>query len=475
MTVKKDQDILSKKIIEFFIQSAKNNIDFDTFKQHSLDFQKEIYDIISKHEFIIKKYYNKIITWLNSKEFQEYSNNKPFPCLFPLKHINYDEIDAELAWYLNIPIKDNYDIVWLQKGSSGTNITMLYFELCNILTNEVDFHENSNNFDLLFNDMKTKKQVCIIRQPREDLCYFINKKIYLFFIARDPISIIKHALNHSTFSNPFYVNPKIKKINLKNNFIDLFPSVTYQYSKTKQPTITSLSLLITNYSEWYFNTQKKLDILMPYIADIECIEFSQIDTKNGFDTFTKLAKKYNLTPPQDPKPFQGRINRSQGDLVVLPVIFYANKHDLDPQSTVNSFKSKESLKIVISTHYLSPDIKDYMDITKEIFDNRKLMFNNIILLIKNKDYQLLHDDEELFLASKKYLNDYMDALEEHEQKIKDNLITEEQILDYLKDKKDLRVKLKQLIDTDLTYVRENHPEYLQKWKYYQKFEELCKK
>ncbi|MBX2078910.1 DUF2972 domain-containing protein [Campylobacter peloridis] len=180
-----------------------------------------------------------------------------------------------------------------------------------------------------------------------------------------------------------------------------------------------------------------------------------------------------LPPPQDPKPFQGRVNRSQGDLVVLPVIFYANKHDLDPQSTVNSFKSKESLKIVISTHYLSPDIKDYMDITKEIFDNRKLMFNNIILLIKNKDYQLLHDDKELFLASKKYLNEYMNALEEHEQKIKNNLITEEQILDYLKDKKDLRVKLKQLIDDDLTYIKENHPEYLQKWKHYQKFEKLC--
>ncbi|EGK8097882.1 DUF2972 domain-containing protein, partial [Campylobacter lari] len=34
-------------------------------------------------------------------------------------------------------------------------------------------------------------------------------------------------------------------------------------------------------------------------------------------------------------------------------------------------------------------------------------------------------------------------------------------------------KLKQLIDDDLAYVRENHPEYLQKWKYYQEFERLC--
>ncbi|HFZ5011693.1 TPA: DUF2972 domain-containing protein, partial [Campylobacter jejuni] len=94
-------------------------------------------------------------------------------------------------------------------------------------------------------------------------------------------------------------------------------------------------------------------------------------------------------------------------------------------------------------------------------------------LVKSNEYEMLKNNQELFLASKKYLNDYMDALEKHEQKIKDNLITEEQILDYLKDKKDLRIKLKQLIDDDLTYVRENHPEYLQKWKYYQEFEKLC--
>ncbi|EAL5741325.1 glycosyl transferase, partial [Campylobacter lari] len=87
--------------------------------------------------------------------------------------------------------------------------------------------------------------------------------------------------------------------------------------------------------------------------------------------------------------------------------------------------------------------------------------------------EILKNNQELFLASKKYLNEYMNALEKHEQKIKDNLITEEQILDYLKDKKDLRIKLKQLIDDDLAYVRENHPEYLQKWKYYQEFERLC--
>ncbi|WP_325099646.1 DUF2972 domain-containing protein [Campylobacter sp. TTU_617] len=36
------------------------------------------------------------------------------------------------------------------------------------------------------------------------------------------------------------------------------------------------------------------------------------------------------------------------------------------------------------------------------------------------------------------------------------------------------MKLKRILDEDLTYVKEHHPKYLQKWKYYQEFEKMCK-
>ncbi|AJD02236.1 DUF2972 domain-containing protein [Campylobacter lari] len=475
MTVKKDQDILSKKIIEFFIQSAKNNIDFDTFKQYSLDFQKEIYGIISKHEFIIKKYYNKIITWLNSKEFQEYSNNKPFPCLFPLKHINYDEIDAELAWYLNIPIKDNYDIVWLQKASSGTDVTTFFFDICDISYNHIEWTRSSaEDFKNFFDFFKEKKDICVIKHTREDFCYFINKNINMFFMVRDPIEILRSNLNHLSM-NHYNITPNMKRINLKSDYKKLFPKIIYHHSQTTKPDISGLKKIIQAHNGNFFNTNRKIQILQPFLKDINCIEFSQINTTNGFETFKKLAKEYNLKQPINPEPFKQKINRMAGDLLVLSVVFYVNKNDLNPLSNVNSFKSKESLKIVITTHYLSPDTKNYIDITNEIFTGRKLLFNNIIFLIKSNEYEILKKDQELFLASKKFLNGYMNALETHEQKIKNNLITEEQILDYLKDKKELRNKLKKLIDEDLTYVKKYHPEYLQKWRYYQKFKEICEK
>ncbi|EFT1918471.1 DUF2972 domain-containing protein, partial [Campylobacter jejuni] len=159
---------------------------------------------------------------------------------------------------------------------------------------------------------------------------------------------------------------------------------------------------------------------------IECIEFSQINTTNAFNTFTKLAHKYGFTPPNDPILFQGRVNRHQGDLWVLPVKFRAHSYDLynKTKNDSTSFALEGGVEIIITTHQLHSNKSGFVDITKEIFDDRKLMFDNIILLVKSNEYEMLKNNQELFLASKKYLNDYMDALEKHEQKIKDNLITE---------------------------------------------------
>ncbi|ECL3066729.1 DUF2972 domain-containing protein, partial [Campylobacter jejuni] len=77
-------------------------------------------------------------------------------------------------------------------------------------------------------------------------------------------------------------------------------------------------------------------------------------------------------------------------------------------------------------------------------------------------------------ASKKYLNGYMDALEKHEKELKRYLVTEKQILSYLKSNNKLRIKLRNILDRELAYIKKNHPEYIIRWKYYQEFEKMCK-
>ncbi len=74
------------------------------------------------------------------------------------------------------------------------------------------------------------------------------------------------------------------------------------------------------------------------------------------------------------------------------------------------------------------------------------MFENMILLIAKDDYENFKQDEALFKASEKYLNDYLDFFENREKEIKANLVSEEQILDFLSKDKDLTKSLKAHID-----------------------------
>ncbi|EGK8097886.1 DUF2972 domain-containing protein, partial [Campylobacter lari] len=269
-----------------------------------------------------------------------------------------------------------------------------------------------------------------IPQGYKKILYLIYETLPLIFIARDPFGIIKHALNHTSMKNDIYkACEHLRNINLTFNCNELFPKVCYHYGKLD---VSNLEIIINGKYNMFAVNNSRLEILKPIIKNIECIEFSQINTTNAFNTFTKLAHKYGFTPPNDPILFQGRVNRHQGDLIVLPVKFRAHSYDLcnKTKNDSTSFALEGGVEIIITTHQLHSNKSGFVDITKEFFDDRKLMFDNIILLVKLNEYEILKNNQELFLASKKYLNEYMNALEKHEQKIKDNLITEEQILDY---------------------------------------------
>ncbi|TBR78658.1 DUF2972 domain-containing protein, partial [Campylobacter novaezeelandiae] len=367
------------------------------------------------------------------------------------EELNYHSIDANLAWELNLPLPDNYEFVWLQKDSCASIATVTFF---NFLVKKFDTLVWSPEYKHYYSLMKLK--TASIHQSHYRLLYLLPYNINLIFVARDPISIIKHALNHVRLSEVYY---GVKEIDLLTNInSSLFHKPYYHYTKNPYKIeISDIETIILNHGDYYFNTHKRLEILKNKIKNIECLEFSELNTQNAFNTFTRLAHKYNFTPPRDPLIFQGRANRHQGDLLVLPVNLYIDKN----------------CKIIITTHQIHSNKQGFIEISKEIFENRNLMFDNLILLIKEHDYISLKNNQVLFKKCKNYLNDYIDALEKHEIDIKNNLINEKQILEYFKDKKDLRIKLKKLLDDDLAYVKENHPEYIEKWKYYKEFEKMC--
>lgn len=211
-----------------------------------------------------------------------------------------------------------------------------------------------------------------------------------------------------------------------------------------------------------------------------------INFDNAFNTFVRLSDNYGdiFQKPSNQKPFSGRINRNQGDLIFLPVSVYVHAYDLNNVFDINninpnledalSFELNGGVNIIITTYQIHIDMNNFINITNEIFKDKELVFQNIILLIQKDEYEILKNNKKLFLASKKYLNGYMDALEKHEKELKRYLVTEKQILSYLKSNNKLRIKLRNILDRELAYIKKNHPEYIIRWKYYQEFEKMCK-
>ncbi|EAI3764036.1 DUF2972 domain-containing protein [Campylobacter coli] len=503
MQIKKDYDIVKNLHID--IAGLKNKEKF--FKNYEIikgvlnthkDYKSILDNIFHNFDFFIENFIL-IKEWLYSDEFyQKYKKrNHPYPSLLNPKKLNnneglnYNNISSELAWELNLPLPNKYKLVWLPKYCCGSIAMYSFFAQCDVGCQAYTWEEGKKMYTDMYKYISTFKASIAVAPTITTNYYFsrklmMSKLLHLFldsdavvFIERDPFSIFKHAVNHidNAYMQRYSIKYSMKQYRLSADLNFAFPEMRYYYSHEERPKISVSFEKVLNDSELYFTTQKRLDILRQYnkIENIECLEMEDINKENAFGTFTRLAKKYDFTPPNDPIPFQGKVNRNQGDLIYLPVTLYAHSYDLTNFSTEDntSFGLKGGVNIIITTHQIHPKKDGFVDVSYEIFNDRKLMFDNIILLVKCNEYEVLKSNQELFLASKKYLNDYMNALEKHEQKIKDNLITEEQILDYLKDKKYLRIKLKKILDEDLTYVRENHPEYLQKWKYYQEFEKLC--
>ncbi|MCW1729625.1 hypothetical protein OLX76_07180 [Campylobacter jejuni] len=63
-----------------------------------------------------------------------------------------------------------------------------------------------------------------------------------------------------------------------------------------------------------------------------------------------------------------------------------------------SFALEGGVEIIITTHQLHSNKSGFVDITKEIFDDRKLMFDNIILLVKSNEYEMLKKQSRIIFS-----------------------------------------------------------------------------
>ncbi|MFY0746335.1 DUF2972 domain-containing protein, partial [Campylobacter sp. LH-2024] len=108
--------------------------------------------------------------------------------------------------------------------------------------------------------------------------------------------------------------------------------------------------------------------------------------------------------------------------------------------------------------------KEYINFTKEFFDH-PLKYENLGIFLKQQEFERLKKDNSLFDATKKYLNNFVKALEERIELERAKLFKEKDVLNYFKENKELRLKLKNILDKELVHIKKYRPDIVASWKY----------
>ncbi|EBF5492724.1 DUF2972 domain-containing protein, partial [Campylobacter jejuni] len=75
---------------------------------------------------------------------------------------------------------------------------------------------------------------------------------------------------------------------------------------------------------------------------------------------------------------------------------------------------------------------------------------------------------------KKYFKFFLDCLHNTLDKLEKLKLSEKDILSFLIQRQEYRLKLKEILDKELQIIKEHRPDIVASWKYYQEFEQMCK-
>ncbi|EPP4283525.1 DUF2972 domain-containing protein, partial [Campylobacter jejuni] len=423
------------------------------------DYQPILDNIFHNFNYFIQKF-NLIEEWLLSNDFNEKykKENHPYPSLLDPKKlndekekINYKNIPAELAWEINLPLPDNYEFVFLSAGVSGHAAMVKFLEDCNCRLFSKYSHRGNNIFGAYcdqyaflnkkgFNILTFFEYGIVDYKLKSKFIGLFNSKKRVLFLVRDPIERLKSRINHIA-PNKF----AIYDFNLNSNVKEIV-NVKKYYSKNGINDFPDINILENLLTFNFFCYKLLIDFFRK--SHIFYIDMEEIKPAKAFDTMCVLADKFGFKRPVD------KINFSH-------IVF---------DDTIGYFPMRlhvEDMIIIITTLLRAKQMrqsKEYINFTKEFFD-KPLKYENLGIFLKPQEFGRLKQDSKLFDVTKRYLNNFIEALEERIDLEKAKLFKEKDVLNYLKENKELRVKLKNILDKELVHIKQHRPDIVASWKY----------
>ena len=452
-----------------------------------------------------KLFYTQSKAWIESSEFKaKYFDTKhPYPPLLNPDSIDYDSIPAEFAWELNLPLPPNYDLIFLTNGASASAATGYYLAECGCGLSGSCYEAKATYLSIYkFLQFGSKCKFNVIALFVEDIVQYpnvisknshhllsaISKKVPLLYVARDPIERAKHIINHIQNDGGISSTPLMKKFNLTCDYTKLFPKFTY-FGSTLQPSFVGLTDYKVEIPFLYtrFLTDSPFNAFKDKISSIYCVEFNDLKPDKAFDTFCKLADVLDLDKPQNKEIFLNRLNPTVGMLALFgldrkAVEIYIHLDDINnvfvegnaEKQNLNSLSKKDGYSIFIAPlHILTKEQREFVDISDEISNDLIVDDTQILIVIQQDVLKTLQANKELWNATKQYLKGYIQCYKDKAAKMKSDRVSEQDLLNYLRTDKKARNFIKKTLDNELNYIKEYHPNFIEKWKYYLEFEKMC--
>ncbi len=451
-------------------------------------------------------HFEKILLWLTSPKFQTYlDTNHPYPPLLnPLwfkeniesSHfrdstpiLSYQDIPAEVAWEINLPLPRRYNAIVAFFGLSGHLALISFMIRCgasiHCLSNgkslKIDYQiayktllENKINFLIHVNYMQSKNS-------RKHILSLVDARVPALILLRDPLGRLKHGINHGWYKNNLthYTLNQIKEsVDRVTYEGQNKPHLDLLESAHENKNIGSLGI-------WeYYQTIKELR----NITSVQYINMQEIVGKRTFETMKRLSKEFGFPTPKEEnrKFYESKINNQYRFL--LPIIFKINEKikiliqqnicgiglilnsNLNTISIFGGFLATKNSKDVLlndTNSILQNNIELIPELNLDSFGMQIKIFIN-----KNQWYEILCQPE-LQSYIKIKLQEYLFTLKEKIQSIESNKVAEFQILEYLKEHSETRKIYKSYFDQELIHIKSHRPDIVESWKYYQEFEKMC--
>ncbi|AAP77564.1 hypothetical protein HH_0967 [Helicobacter hepaticus ATCC 51449] len=466
----------------------------------------------------ISQHYEEIISWIESKEFKEQyidknhpyppllnperlnvrvqschynkENNKEFQCkesqgnesmvsknIKPYDNLSYQNISPEIAWDLNLPLPPYYQFVYWGSHGSGSSGLTTFLEYCGV--NQCPwkgvYGGNGKESYLWYFHQFTKnfKDSTFIYLPIREFVKSASKFYALIpyskalLTARDPISNLKSFVQliipkegwDTRASNPI-------TITLQSNPNEVCQNLVGYWSMDSKsnlhigdaPSFETISYFIDTeqYAGAFHDTQLKNALIN--LKDSVIIDMSEIVGEKTFDTIKRLSKELGFPAPIEEEKEKFATQRAIEYLNFLPI-------------TLQIETLQRNICLCIQDNAYKTN---YLNITPLLFNKQDCFYERIIICTTKEDWDILKkQDIKMLEEVKAYLLRLISRLQQQKEIENKKKLSESQVLEYLREHTYLRIKFKQILDEHLAYIKQERPDIVASWKYYQEFERMC--